>query len=175
MYGFCNGSWYDPFQKIWGPRGDVEQTFVTKLRSLSNKETTILDLGCGTGANFERLQKNKIPFKSYTGIDMTPEMLTIAKKKFPQAKFILGEGDNLKGDYDLTISSWLFEHLKEEERKNILQRKGKHLHMYLGGRKKYNLFLKLFAYFFHFSYVDDKDLKGRKTLCGITTTILERE
>ena len=60
MYGRFHGLWYDPFQKIWGSRWEAETIFISKLRSLSTKETRILDLGCGTGANFERLKKNKI-------------------------------------------------------------------------------------------------------------------
>ncbi|MSR86188.1 class I SAM-dependent methyltransferase [Candidatus Woesearchaeota archaeon] len=175
MYGLFSGRWYDPFQKIWGPKKQVEDTFVSKLRRLSDKDTRILDLGCGTGANFQRLIENHIPFKEYHGIDMTPEMLTIAKKKYPEGNFRISNIENIPGEYDLTISSWFFEHLTQEQRKNILKRKGKHLHMYLGGRKRYNLFLQLFAYFFNFIYVDDSQLKGKKTQYSIATTILERE
>ena len=175
MYGLFAASWYDPFQKLWGPKKNVEDAFVSKLRAFSNKETKILDLGCGTGENYRRLKKNKIPFKEYLGVDITPEMLAQAKRKFPQGHFREGNIETIKEGYDLIISSWLFEHLTPEQRQNILRRKAKHLHMYLGGRKSYNPLLKLFAYLFHFSFVNDKELNGNKTHYGVATTILESE
>ena len=175
MYGFCGARWYNPFQKIWGPKTEVEDAFVSKLRAFSSKDTKVLDLGCGTGENFRRLKENHIPFKEYTGVDMTVEMLAQAKKKFPQACFIQGNVETIKGEYDLIISSWLFEHLTPNQRKDLLNRKAKHLHMYLGGRESYNLLLKLFAYLFHFKYVNDKELQGKKTRYSVATTILESE
>jgi len=100
-------------------------------------------------------------------------MLAIARKKWLGINVGIEDVDTVREDYDLTISNWFFEHLTTEQRKNILKRKGKHLHMYLGGRKRYNLFLRIFSSLFHFSYVDDKEFRGKKTHWGIATTILE--
>jgi ubiquinone/menaquinone biosynthesis C-methylase UbiE len=43
----------------------------------------ILDLGCGTGANLERLLRLALPFGTYTGLDLTPAMLSRARLKEP--------------------------------------------------------------------------------------------
>ena len=46
-------------------------------------EFRLLDLGCGTGIELERLFK-KYPHMSVTGIDLSPGMLKQLKAKYPQ-------------------------------------------------------------------------------------------
>lgn len=172
MYSMFRAGWYDPFQKIWGS-SEGEEVFTKRLRALSTEHTRILDLGCGTGANFGKIKKDNIPYKEYTGMDLTPAMLACARKKFPHAHFVEGDVAHVKGTYDIIISTWLFEHLTQEERKKILAMQGHHLHMYLGGRKHYSWWQHLFARLFQFEYVDDAELKGKKTHYGMLITLLE--
>lgn len=172
MYSMFRAGWYDPFQKIWGS-SQGEDAFAKRLRALSTEKTRILDLGCGTGANLEKMGKYKIPYKEYTGMDLTHAMLGRARRKFPYAHFVLGNAEDAKGTYDLIISTWMFEHLTPDERKNILAMPGHHLHMYLGGRTHYSWWQRLFAKCFQFEYVNDKELKGKKTHYGMLITILE--
>lgn len=172
MYSMFHAGWYDKFQHIWGP-SKAEGVFAERMRVLSDKKTNILDLGCGTGANMERIIKYKVPYKEYTGMDMTPAMLARAKEKFPHSHFVEGDAGSVKGAYGLIISTWLFEHLTNEERKKILAMPGKHLHMYLGGRERYGLWLRAIAKLFQFTLVDDAHLNGKKRHYGIATTLLE--
>ena len=72
------------------------------------KLNSINDLGCGYGAFFAYLQK-KYPLCSYLGIDISPEMTTIAKKyygQFSEARFITSSKPDQVADYG--IASGIF-------------------------------------------------------------------
>ena len=57
------------------------------------KDIDILDVGCGTGVLFPYyLAKN---VKSVTAVDMSSEMVKIAKNKFPQVDVICGDAENV--------------------------------------------------------------------------------
>ena len=58
-----------------------------------NENISVLDVACGTGVLFPfYLQRN---VKSITAIDLSPQMVKIAKNKFPQADVICGDADNI--------------------------------------------------------------------------------
>lgn len=94
-------------------------------------QARILDLGCGTGANLERLVRLGLPFGTYTGLDLTPAMLARAGLKEPaRLKWharnrVRGNGCGervrlLRGDmrcipfsdasFDFVLSTWAAEH-----------------------------------------------------------------
>ena len=56
------------------------ETLINELKI--NKNSSILDLGCGYGALINFLHENKIQFseKGYLGIDVSKNMIEIAKK-----------------------------------------------------------------------------------------------
>lgn len=54
----------------------------------------VLDVACGTGVLFPDYLKRKV--NSVTGIDISPEMVKIAQKKFPQIEVICGDVENVK-------------------------------------------------------------------------------
>lgn len=47
---------------------------------------TVLDLGCGLGDYYQYLLDNKFDI-DYTGYDINPQLIQIARKRFPLAKF----------------------------------------------------------------------------------------
>ncbi len=53
----------------------------------------VIDIGCGAGRDAEEFVKNKF---DYTGIDFSPAMLRVAKRRVPKAKFILMDFYKLK-------------------------------------------------------------------------------
>lgn len=57
----------------------------------------ILDLACGTGLNIALLLNRTTPDK-ITGIDYSPSMLAVARRKYPEVKFI--EGDIAAYEFD---------------------------------------------------------------------------
>lgn len=82
----------------------------------------VLDLGCGTAANLDRLVSLRLPYGSYTGVDFSESMLAEASRKFghlPNVAFHrsdLASGPLPKGEYDLIVSTWALSHIPERER-----------------------------------------------------------
>ena len=74
---------------------------------------TLLDCGCGTAPMISLLY-DKYPEKHYTGIDLTPQMIEVAKaKNIPGAEFIVGDCENLpfeENTFDAIICSQSFHH-----------------------------------------------------------------
>ena len=53
--------------------------------------TRVLDVACGTGVLFPYYESRDV---SVTGIDVSPEMVKIAKSKFPKAEVICGDAES---------------------------------------------------------------------------------
>ena len=75
--------------------------------------TDLLDCGCGTAPMISLLYE-KYPEKHYTGIDLTPKMIEVAKaKKLPGVEFVVGDCENLPFDdnsFDAIICCESFHH-----------------------------------------------------------------
>jgi len=68
-------------------RSDLE--YITKyINQLPQKTITILELWCGNGKSYEYLQKNIDKKIVYTWVDISKELLAVAKKNNPQVRFI---------------------------------------------------------------------------------------
>lgn len=93
---------YDSFYK--DKLSQRENRIVEKrLREIAD-EKDILDLGCGTGLTLSLCNP-----LSYLGVDISPNMIKIAKNKYPKSKFIIGDLNNeflekLRSSYDVIIS-----------------------------------------------------------------------
>ena len=90
------------------------------LEELEKEEfTDLLDCGCGTAPMLTLLQK-KYPEKHYTGIDLTPEMIEVAKaKKMPGVKLVVGDCENLpfeENSFDVVICCQSFHHYPNVQR-----------------------------------------------------------
>ena len=76
----------------------------------------VLDVACGTGVLFPfYLQRN---VKSITAIDLSPQMVKIAKNKFPQADVICGDAENITfpHQFDAIMIYNAFPHFPEPEK-----------------------------------------------------------
>lgn len=77
------------------------------------EDGVVLDLGCGTG-KLTRLIANKVSEGKVLGVDLTPEMLEIARKSLPReqedvVEFSLGAGEDLElqsNSFDLATSAF---------------------------------------------------------------------
>ncbi len=65
------------------PEFELLKTLITSLETTS--ELSLLDLGCGNG----RLAA-ALPHLNYTGLDLSAQLLTIARQKFPDYTFVHG-------------------------------------------------------------------------------------
>ncbi len=78
----------------------------------------VLDCGCGTGAMLALLSA-KYPNKSYTGIDLSDQMIKVAKKKNPETiSFVIGDCENLPFEdlsFDVVICSHSFHHYPDPQ------------------------------------------------------------
>lgn len=106
---------YDLYAEFYGKKSDYldsfEQGVLIKMAGdLSGKH--VLDLACGTGRIIPKLLEKKADI---TGIDVSAEMLKIAQKKFPKAKFLQGNMEQLpftENSFDLVIAAFAIVHLK---------------------------------------------------------------
>jgi len=81
------------------------------------KSKTILDVGCGVGMFTEVLFKSN--YSDYVGIDFSPTVIEIAKKRVPEAKFIVADlrdsetRKNFK-QYSIFIMLEVLEHINDD-------------------------------------------------------------
>ncbi|MEI7690528.1 MAG: methyltransferase domain-containing protein [bacterium] len=81
------------------------------------KGSKILDLGCGNGRVIEILEKFNI---SYTGLDISENLIKLAQKKYPDKNFIVS--DLLKtplsdDEFDYVLSIATLHHIPSEEQR----------------------------------------------------------
>lgn len=81
--------------------------------------TDLLDAGCGTGAVISLLA-DKYPDKHYTGIDLSPNMIEVAKSKSSSnSAFVCGDCEQLPFDensFDVITCSMSFHHYPYPEK-----------------------------------------------------------
>jgi len=72
------------------------------LNFLVPENSSVLEIGCGTGDILSRLKSEK-----KKGIDISPKMIAMAKKKYPKIDFAVGDAENLNLNekYDYLILS----------------------------------------------------------------------
>jgi ubiquinone/menaquinone biosynthesis C-methylase UbiE len=117
--------YYDDFNRWfsnWKGIRQAETALEAALTAHVTPEVRILDLGCGTGSNADRIVRLDLPFQAYLGADLSEHMLTAARKKHtdrPDMRFelIRLDRDELPdGEYDVVLATWVFSHLQEPER-----------------------------------------------------------
>jgi SAM-dependent methyltransferase len=79
---------YDQFAKFYdlvmGDRGGDGAWVIDCLERHGKHTTSLLELGCGTGSILTQI--TTVP--SITGLDLSPEMLALARSRVPRARFI---------------------------------------------------------------------------------------
>lgn len=126
----------DPgYRKWFYPQAHL--AFDQALSNYLPKGGAVLDLGCGGGANLGRLLALQLPYGSYTGVDLTAEMLEQAKKRYAGLPHVSFQQLDLMSDpfpvgsFDLIISTWVFEHLLDPvlaaEKAFTLLKPGRHM------------------------------------------------
>jgi ubiquinone/menaquinone biosynthesis C-methylase UbiE len=89
----------------------LDDTYLHKFTELLPKNATVLDIGCGTGRDVQTLLREGF---EVTGIDVSSEMIKIAKKENPDALLQIMEASNLQfpnNSFDGIISLYTLEHL----------------------------------------------------------------
>lgn len=109
---------FNGFAPNWDNEPIAEKEIIdTILNNAEIKESiNVLDIACGTGVLFPfYLQRN---VKSITAIDLSPQMVKIAKNKFPQADVICGDAENITfpHQFDAIMIYNAFPHFPEPEK-----------------------------------------------------------
>lgn len=94
-------------QKVWGLDGNENyfRSFRSKADDLYRSEKfflptivkrvkNCLDVGCSCGG-FNSIMKSYNPRLRYTGVDIIPRFIDIARERYPDAQFVVGDGTNL--------------------------------------------------------------------------------
>ncbi|MBQ3216582.1 MAG: class I SAM-dependent methyltransferase [Oscillospiraceae bacterium] len=111
-------AFFDGCAPFWD--GDMIRNEDVIAKILDNANVTagaaVLDVACGTGVLFPDYLKRGVA--SLTAVDLSPEMVKIARKKFPQAEVILGDVEELKFDrkFDVIMVYNALPHFPEPER-----------------------------------------------------------
>ena len=109
---------FDFFAPRWDnePIADIE--IINTILDNSNicENINMLDVGCGTGVLFPYYLQRDV--KSITAVDLSPEMVKIAKSKFPQANIICGDAENIAFDkqFDVIMIYNAFPHFPNPEK-----------------------------------------------------------
>lgn len=89
--------------------------------SSQSRSFRVLDVACGTGELLFRLA-SKAPHLGYAGVDLTPEMLAIARQKlssFPSIKLLESDAAHLPFSdraFDLVLCSEAFHHFSKPQK-----------------------------------------------------------
>ena len=84
--------------------------------------STLLDVACGAGTMAYLLEVEKVPVR-YTGFDITPCYLEMAKKRFPQHTWVKGDARKLPFEdkqFDITFCVNLLLHLTPSDARKVL-------------------------------------------------------
>ncbi len=111
VYGTWQARWYDPSKRLWNDlvASRAERDLSTFLRENLDENKTILELACGTAMNLEKIFSLNLKFKSYLGLDFSPDMLRIARRKFhgyPNVEFRerdITRFDDINDKFDIII------------------------------------------------------------------------
>ena len=86
-YDSVAAAWHISRQKPWS-----EWRYIRALaQSIQSTDLQILDIGCGDG-RLASLFAATMPKYTYTGVDISAQLLAIARQQYPKQKFVLADG-----------------------------------------------------------------------------------
>ena len=100
-------------------RGKVspeDQSLADSLRPYAYPGCSILEIGCASGYYYEILEYLLNKRISYTGVDYSEPLISMAKEYYPKAKFHVADGADLPFDdeqFYVVISSTILQHISD--------------------------------------------------------------
>ena len=192
LYHIGHARWYNSFRILWTRivERNLEHDFLAILERTITPKTKIVEIGCGTGINLQRIRSFNKEFISYLGIDFSPDMLAVAQQKFGRREHIsFLEGDAttvvLPKTIDLVICTWVLSHIPEPSAvvnrcyKN-LAKDGTILLVFLTKPQWFiSFWFSPFMRFYHSQYVSVNEIEkieGKKEIkeyaCGLATFVV---
>ena len=109
---------FNGFASTWDNEPIADTHIINTILDNANvcENIDVLDIGCGTGVMFPFYMERNT--KSITAVDLSPEMVKIAKSKFPQADVICGDAENIAFDkqFDVIMIYNAFPHFPKAEK-----------------------------------------------------------
>jgi len=96
---------------LWGSTASQEERFQILAEIGPLQGTDILDVGCGFGDFYAFLRRKGARIRSYTGVDIVPDMVSVARRRLPgnvrlfRADFTKEE---IPGSFDWAFASGIF-------------------------------------------------------------------
>ncbi|MGA1821816.1 MAG: class I SAM-dependent DNA methyltransferase [Thermoplasmatota archaeon] len=112
LYSDLALAYHEIYRSLFDYRGEFDY-YHGKLKNLGCAR--ILEIGCGTGHLASRLMEAGY---DYTGFDLSPHMLEIARREIPDGSFILGDMRYIRSDEKyqaVLITGRTFIHLTKDE------------------------------------------------------------
>lgn len=88
---------FDDFAPRWDKEPIADKEIINTILDNAGivDGVNVLDIGCGTGVLFPYyLERNAV----ITAVDLSPQMVKVARNKFPQAKIICGDAEEITFD-----------------------------------------------------------------------------
>ena len=92
---------YHPNALYWSSREIQEIRFRVLAKIGIESGDSVLDVGCGFG-DFKDWMKGQGRDISYTGVDLSPDLIHVAREKYPETALFCGE----LGDFDYASASF---------------------------------------------------------------------
>ena len=110
-------NFFDNLAEGWDAEQIPKDAIIEKILDNGGvaSDKDILDVACGTGTLFPFYFERKV--NSVTGIDISPQMVKIAKEKFPEIKVICGDAEEYRFDkkFDIIMIYNAFPHFPNPE------------------------------------------------------------
>lgn len=90
----------------WRSKEAAELRYEQLIADIDFEGKSVLDVGCGFGDIIPFISSKSRKFK-YTGVDIVPEFIRVAKKRYSGNQFLIRDyfGDPLEGVFDIIVSS----------------------------------------------------------------------
>jgi len=97
-------NYYDKIYSEVDYEGEVNFIKWAVNKHKTSSSNFLMDVACGTGTHVEKLMDNF----NVTGVDISPQMLEIARKKVPTANFIQGDMKSLETESMFDVITCIF-------------------------------------------------------------------
>ncbi|OIO18956.1 MAG: hypothetical protein CO029_04585 [Candidatus Magasanikbacteria bacterium CG_4_9_14_0_2_um_filter_41_10] len=115
-----NTSAYDEIASLFSSTREYIWKDIKPLKRFATKGNRILDIGCGNGRLYQLFDDLSTEF---TGIDISQNLIKIAKEKYPEATFVVGDMRTLPfedSSFDIAYSIAAVHHLPPEGQLDVL-------------------------------------------------------
>ena len=104
----------------WTPKGQAARYEALCRLSSNINGSSVIDYGCGKGDLYEYMLGKGLS-TLYTGVDITPELIELARKKHPENDFLLHDIEDgpLSGQYDFGFICGVFNNKIEGATKSL--------------------------------------------------------